>query len=233
MSSARILSSNRVSDIRAAAIAAWLAVACVAGTPRPVHADQGGYREHEFREHEFHHDQFRDSRYHHDHYVPVLPLFYTRIWVGPYPYYYANDVYYVRSPQGYAVVDPPPGAIAMAPPPGTAIPPDNAVTELGPVNNGVQQMAPMPPVGAVPPTTMAPSTPPSPPSAVAQAGGNQLFVYPRQGQNADQQNRDRGECNNWAVSQTGRDPANAGGQMDADYQRAIGACLDARGYTVK
>ena len=282
MLSDRTVSSTRALSVRAA-IAALLALSCVAGIPRPVHADERGYRDHEFREHEFRRDEFRDSRYHHDHYypplghrfgvlpphphliwhggqqfyfsggiwyrsvnnafivvrppfgiiVPFLPPFYTRVWVGPYPYYYANDVYYTPGPQGYTVVAPPPGTIATAPPPGMAIPPDNAVTELGPVNNGVQQMAPMPPVSAAPPPTMAPSTPPPHPSAVAQAGGNQLFIYPRQGQNADQQNRDRGECNSWAVSQTGRHPANAGGQMDPDYQRAIGACLDARGYTVK
>ena len=276
MSSIRTLSVNRVLVVRAA-FAALLALACLAGTPRPAHADQGGYRGHEFREHEFRHDQFRDSRYHHDHYypprgyafralpphpriivhggqqfyfsggvwyrpvrdayvvvrppvgiiVPVLPPFYTRVWVGPYPYYYANDVYYVHNPQGYVVVDQPPGIIAMAPPPGIPLPPDNAVTELGPVDNGVQQMAPAPQVSAAPPA-VAP-----PPATVAQAGGNQLFIYPRQGQNADQQNRDRSECNSWAASQTGRDPANNGGQMDPDYQRALGACLDGRGYTVK
>jgi hypothetical protein len=276
MSSDRTVSSTRALSVRAA-IAALLALSCVAGTPRPVHADEGGRRGHEFREHEFRREEFRDSRYHHDHYypprghqfsvlpphphlivhggqqfyfsggvwyrparnayvvvrppigiiVPFLPPFYTRVWVGPYPYYYANDVYYAPGPQGYTVVEQPPGTIAMAPPPGIPIPPDNAVTEMGPVNNGVQQIAPAPPVSAGPPA------PAVPPPAVAQAGGNQLFIYPRQGQNADQQNRDRGECNNWAVSQTGRDPAKSGGQMDPDFQRAIGACLDGRGYTVK
>ena len=61
--------------------------------------------------------------------------------------------------------------------------------------------------------------------------GNQSFIYSRQGQNADQQHRDRSEYNNWAVSQTSHDPANNGGQMNPDYLRAIGACLDGRGYT--
>jgi hypothetical protein len=282
MSSNRTLPSIRVLGVRAA-IAALLALSCVAGTPRPVHADERGYREHEFREHEFRRDEFRDSRYHHDHYypplghrfgvlpphphlilhggqqfyfsggiwyrpmnnafvvvrppfgiiVPFLPPFYTRVWVGPYPYYYANDVYYAPGPQGYSVVAPPQGTIAMAPPPGMAIPPDNAVTELGPVDNGVQRMPPAPPVSAAPRTNLPPAAPVAPPSPVAQSGGNQMFIYPRQGQNADQQNRDRSECNNWAISQTGRDPANSGGQMDPDYQRAMGACLDGRGYTVK
>ena len=280
MSSDQTVSSTRALSVRAA-IAALLALSCVAGIPRPVHADQGGLRDHEIREHEFLREEFRDSRYHHDHYypphgsqfsmlpphprlivhggqqfyfsggvwyrpahntyvvvrppigiiVPFLPPFYTRVWVGPYPYYYANDVYYVSSPQGYTVVEQPQGTIAMAPPPGMPIPPDNAVTELGPVNNGVQQMAPVPPVGAAPSTT--PPAPSTSTSTVAQAGGNQLFIYPRQGQNVDQQNRDRRECNSWAASQSGHDPANSGGQMDPDYQRALGACLDGRGYTVK
>jgi hypothetical protein len=282
MSSARTFPSARFA-VRAA-IAALIALSCVAGTPRPVHADQGGYRgreyrEHEFREHEFHRDEFRDSRYHHDHYypprgyrfsvlpphprlivhggqqfyfsggvwyrpvqntyvvvrppvgiiVPVLPPFYTRVWVGPYPYYYANDVYYVRGPQGYAVVDQPGGSIAMAPPPGMPVPRDDAVTELGPVNNGVQQSAPLPPLSAAP---APPPTPATPPATVAQARSSQLFIYPRQGQSAEQQTRDRGECNSWAAGQTGHD-ANSGASTDPDYQRALGACLDGRGYTVK
>jgi uncharacterized protein DUF6515 len=162
-------------------------------------------------------------------YVPVLPAYYTRVWVGPRPYYYANDVYYVQGPQGYTVVDPPVGAISMAPPPGVTVPPDNAVTELGAVQNGVPQYAP-PPVSVAPPVSAAPPVAVAPPVTVAQAS-NQLFIYPRQGQNADQQNRDRSECSSWASSQTGRDPASSGG--DPDYQRALGACLDGRGYTVK
>ncbi len=151
--------------------------------------------------------------------VPVLPAYYTRVWVGPYPYYYANDVYYVRNPQGYVVVDPPVGTVAMAPPPGTPLAQDNVVTELGPAQNGVQPTAPV--AGAVPPAT-----------TVAQAT-TQLFIYPRQGQSADQQFRDRSECDAWAAGQTGRTPAPNGGAMDPDYQRAFGACLDGRGYTVK
>ena len=162
-------------------------------------------------------------------YVPVLPAYYTRVWVGPRPYYYANDVYYVQGPQGYTVVDAPVGTISMAPPPGIAVPPDNAVTELGAVQNGVPQYAP-PPVSVAPPVSAAPPVAVAPPVTVAQAS-NQLFIYPRQGQNADQQNRDRSECSAWAGGQTGRDPASSSG--DPDYQRALGACLDGRGYTVK
>ncbi|HVM80065.1 MAG TPA: glycine zipper family protein [Stellaceae bacterium] len=34
------------------------------------------------------------------------------------------------------------------------------------------------------------------------------YFYPAKGQSADQQNRDRYECHNWAVGQTGYDPSN-------------------------
>lgn len=42
-------------------------------------------------------------------FVPVLPPFYTTVWFGGIPYYYADDTYYVwrDSDQGYEVVDPP------------------------------------------------------------------------------------------------------------------------------
>jgi hypothetical protein len=36
--------------------------------------------------------------------------------------------------------------------------------------------------------------------------GQQLFIYPSQGQTPEQQNRDRYECHTWAVQQTGVDP---------------------------
>ena len=42
--------------------------------------------------------------------------------------------------------------------------------------------------------------PPSPAPA-------QPYVYPQKGQNAEQQRRDEGECHQWAVEQTGSNPA--------------------------
>ena len=63
MSSARSLSSARFAA--EAAIAAVLALSCLAGIPRAVHAGQGGPRKHEFRR-----DEYRDARYYHDHYYP-------------------------------------------------------------------------------------------------------------------------------------------------------------------
>ena len=52
-------------------------------------------------------------------FVPVLPAFYTTIWFGGVPYYYANDTYYVwdAGQGGYVVTNPPPNATAPQPPP--------------------------------------------------------------------------------------------------------------------
>jgi hypothetical protein len=42
-------------------------------------------------------------------FVPILPAYYTTVWVGGYPYYYANDTYYSWDAQQgeYQVVAPP------------------------------------------------------------------------------------------------------------------------------
>ena len=218
------------------------------------------YREHEFREHEFREHRYLDARYHHDRYyppygyvfgaippgfhvvihgggrfyfsagvwyhfdapgryvvvappigvvVPVLPSYYTRVWVGGRPYYYANNVYYVQAPQGYTVVAPPPPNLVVEQPPSAppAPAPTAGVTELPPSNS------------------------------VAQGSADQMFVYPRQSQSEQQQATDRYECHRWAVSQTGFDPTVTPGAQPAaklaDYRRAITACLDGRGYTVR
>ncbi|HTX25227.1 MAG TPA: DUF6515 family protein [Steroidobacteraceae bacterium] len=134
-------------------------------------------------------------------FAPVLPPFYTTMWVAGVPYYYADDVYYVyRGPGvGYEVVAPPPGEeVASA------------------------EAAPPPP-----------GPPPGP--------NHQLFIYPRNGQTPDQQSRDQYECHTWASSQTGFDPTAPNGGVPpgqtpsarADYDRAMAACLEGRGYTVK
>jgi hypothetical protein len=55
----------------------------------------------------------------HHMFVPILPPFYTTIWIGGFPYYYANDTYYVWRPdQGqYEVVPPPDDSAATTQPP--------------------------------------------------------------------------------------------------------------------
>jgi Family of unknown function (DUF6515) len=76
-------------------------------------------------------------------------------------------------------------------------------------------------------------------ATVTPAPAQNAFVYPKKGQTAEQQAKDRYECHLWAVGQTGFDPTTATGDADsastkrADYQRATSACLEARDYTVR
>jgi hypothetical protein len=126
-------------------------------------------------------------------FVAILPPFYTTVWFGGVPYYYANDTYYSWSGerQQYEVVAPPDGIESA----GTTEPPPS----------------------------------------------DSMFVYPRNGQSAEQEARDRYECHHFALEQTGFDPTETGGGVPpevaarkrADYSRAEAACLDARGYSVR
>jgi hypothetical protein len=64
--------------------------------------------------------------------VPVLPPAYSTVYVAGVPYYYANDVYYIQQPGGYAVAEPPMVASQNPPPPasapGSAAPPSSPGT---------------------------------------------------------------------------------------------------------
>ena len=79
------------------------------------------------------------------------------------------------------------------------------------------------------------------PPAVAEGTESKMFIYPRKGQSEEQQANDRYECHKWAVGQTNYDPTRIPSEIPADqimqkradYQRAMGGCLDSRGYTAK
>ena len=124
-------------------------------------------------------------------FVPLLPPFYTTVWFGGLPYYYANDTYYLwrEHERRYEVVEPP----------------------------GDQQANVLPPEA------------------------QELYIYPKNGQDAAQQSTDRYDCHRWAADQTGFDPTRPTGGVapeqaagkHVEYQRAMTACLEARGYSVK
>ena len=86
-------------------------------------------------------------------------------------------------------------------------------------------------IASAPPSDAADTAPPA----------DKSFIYPRNGQSQKQQDQDRYECHDWAVNQSGFDPTQAYGGVSADqvnskgadYQRALSACMDGRGYTVK
>jgi hypothetical protein len=64
---------------------------------------------------------------------------------------------------------------------------------------------------------------------------DELYIYPVKGQSEQQQADDKYQCHKWSFDQTGYDPT----QMEHDsgkreqYDRALTACLTARGYSVK
>jgi len=79
------------------------------------------------------------------------------------------------------------------------------------------------------------------PAQAAASSSTDLFMYPKAGQSAEQQAKDRYECHRWAADQTGFDPTQPGGGVAADaaaakradYLRADGACLEGRNYSVR
>jgi hypothetical protein len=74
-----------------------------------------------------------------------------------------------------------------------------------------------------------------PPGVDSDAPGTGLIVYPKNGQTEVQIAKDKFECHQWAVGQTGYDPtanAPAAASKRIDYMRAQVACLNGRGYSV-
>lgn len=186
---------------------------------------------------------FTDSRYHHDRSYPArgqafrtLPRDHKVIMHDHSRYYSANGIWYRHDHGRYIVVAPPVGLfIPFLPLFYTTIwfggmpyyyanetyyiqrdggyevvePPQDELSEIPPVED--------------------------------QTPEDRLFIYPRKGQSEEQQAKDRYECHKWAAQQTNYDPTQIPSSIPAsqvpqarmDYNRAMTACLDARGYTAK
>lgn len=148
--------------------------------------------------------------------APVLPPAYTTVWLDSVPYYYANDVYYVRraSAPGYVVVDPPLNI-------------DTAVVDstetIEPVTDNASDEG----------TTTAIKVVPSPTTKVTQADDGLSIVYPNKGQSLARMERDRSECGRKATEMSGYDSANDDSGQYGEFQRLLRSCLEDRGYTVK
>jgi hypothetical protein len=185
------------------------------------------------------HHEVVDSRHGHNHAYPArgqhfagLPSGYRSVVYGRSRYYFHGGICYRSFGSHFIVVTPPFGLVVPFLPlyytslwiGGT---PYYYANETYYTQTAGGYMVVEPPKGEVeqaPPATTG-----------------QLFIYPRNGQNDQQQAKDRYECHSWAVSQVGYDPTQPTdsvpetqtNQKLADYQRAMGACLDAHGYTVK
>jgi len=147
-------------------------------------------------------------------FLGFLPALYATYWWDGVPYYYVNNVYYNydAADNGYVAVDPPP---------------TSAGTDADNVNAAAGPQAHNPD-----------NTPPDAAAAGAPGAAAGLIIYPRNGQSDQQQSTDKFQCHDWAKGQTGFDPtsqASSGASVNkrSAYARAMSACLDARGYTVR
>jgi hypothetical protein len=146
-------------------------------------------------------------------------------------YHYFGGIWYRPHHSRFIIVSPPFGAIVPFLPPYYSIiwvggTPFYYANDVYYAHRGNSYVVIAPPQGEV--SKVAPSP-------------SQFFIYPSKGQSQEQQADDRYACHIWAVSQTGYDPTSLGGeqgQVDTkqareDYRRAMAACLEARGYSVK
>jgi hypothetical protein len=183
-----------------------------------------------------------DSRYNHNRSYPVrgyvapaLPRGYNTYRYRGSPYYYSRGSWYRPYGPRYRVVAPPFG-IGVA-----FLPPYYTTVWIGgsPYYYADQTYYSWRPERREYVVTQPPSQ--ATDEGTEPQGSEEIFVYPKNGQSQDQQDSDRYECHSWAVEKTGFDPTRPQGNVAeseisskrADYRRAEGACLDARGYSVK
>lgn len=182
-----------------------------------------------------------DHRYHHDRYYPPrgrvvhgLPHGYRAVKYHGRHYYYYGGAWYRPYGTRFVVIRPPIGLVVSVLPPfyttiwvaGVPYYYADGVYYVWRSTERAYVVSEAPPESAV---TTLPTT------------SQQLFIYPKNSQSEQQQATDRYECHRWAVGQTGFDPtqplADASGTIIAEkraaYQRAMTACLEARGYSVK
>ena len=173
-----------------------------------------------------------DERYHHDHYYPArgyalhaLPGGSVSVpWHGS-NYYFHGGVWWRPYGSRFVVVLPPIGIVVPLLPSayvslwigGAPYYYANGAYYAPLPGQGYTVVAPPPGAeSAVPAPVATPAKPPPEP-----------IIYPRNGQTAAQTEADRQECNRWATTQP-----TALGDREV-FQRAVAACMDGRGYTVR
>ncbi len=203
------------------------------------------YADKDRREHDDDHkkpskDYHYDKRYSHDRYYPrsgisitVLPSSHHKIHYHDSYFYFSAGIWYRPAGGTYVVVRPPIGIVVPVLPPfyttvwfyGVPYYYANDVYYVWrPDVNGYVVTAP-PAETSQDPVPLA----------------DQLFIYPKQGQSEQKQADDRYACHRWGVEQTGYDPTRPPQDMNVeelnrkreDYQRAMRACLEGRGYSVR
>ncbi len=162
------------------------------------------------------------------HRVRALPRARLSFTIGGFPHYYHAGLFYRPSRYGFVVVAAPIGAVLpVLPPSYTTVYVSGRPYYYADATYYVWDQSQR---GYV---------------VVAQPEGvdaelaveSELYIYPRNGQSEGQQAEDRYQCHRWGVKETGFDPSDPPSspnpQARSDYQRAVTACLEGRGYTVK
>ena len=186
--------------------------------------DRNRYRDRD----DYHRWVARSPAFYHPRYGTIerrLPDRHVRIYVRNHRYYYFGGTFYDYYNGGYVIVNAPLGALVPA------LPGGYVSFVIGPtryfyfggtyyIRSGQQY---------------AVVEPPSRAHQIVNTAEQEMIIYPAKGQSQEQLDKDRYECHVWAVSQTGFDPSanNQDLSMKPDYNRAMGACLEARGYVVK
>ena len=182
-----------------------------------------------------------DNRYRHDRRYPrdgyivrSLPERHRSIHYHDRNYFYFGGVWYLPSGPNFVVVRPPIGIVVPILPPlyttvwfqGVPYYYANEVYYLWRPDLNAYQVT-------------------TPPSAESQPEppymADELFIYPKQGQSEQKQADDRYACHRWGVDQSGYDPTQPPGSLPvnelnrlrSDYNRAMKACLEGRGYSVR
>ncbi len=182
-----------------------------------------------------------DRRYRHDRYYPprgfrfhTLPRRHYQIRYRSGPYFYSNGIWYRRTGAHFVVTIPPFGIVVPFLP--------NFYTTLWvrgvpyyyandvyyvwqPDRNGYVVTNPPQDINEEETRPLA----------------EQLFIYPKQGQSEKKQADDRFACHQWSAGQTDYDPSKPAENIKQselsikyeNYQKAMKACLEGRGYSVR
>src|SRR6267142_1948746 len=188
-----------------------------------------------------------DGRFHHDHYYPSrgyyvreLPRDRVIITNPRGRYFYSGGVWYSPGPRGYVVIGAPIGTfVPVLPPAYTTVWGGGAPYYYANDTYYLWRDSDRQYEVVDPPDEQAANTEPPPPQPPSAAGD--VFIYPKNGQSEEEQARDKYECHKWAQNESGFNPTQANGGVPpeqantkrAAYQRAMGACLEGRGYSVK
>jgi hypothetical protein len=174
-----------------------------------------------------------DARYNHNHYYPSRGYVYGALPRGAVTvgfrggnYFFHGGVWFRPSGGRYIVVTPPLGIFLPI------LPPDCVTLWVGGMPyyyaDGVYyNTAPGQGYVVVAPPPGADDLQPAPAPAPAAPAAPDPIIYPRNNQSSAQTEADRRDCNGWATSQPS---AMADSKV---FQRAVDACMDGRGYTVR